>query len=90
MSGRESEYREIPPRRLAALLGAWAVALIVLAIAGAIFQVLKDGSELAIFGATTLALVVLFSWTRPRAVPQPHPAAALRPVFGSLGRRGPG
>lgn len=72
------------------LLGAWAVALILLAVAGALLQVLKDGSELAIFGATGLALLVLFSWTRPKAVPQPHPAAALRPVFGSLSRRRPG
>lgn len=90
MSGRESGYREVPLRRLALLLGAWLVALVALAVAGVVFQVFQHGSEFAIFGATGVALLFLFSWTRPKVTPRPHPAAALRPAFGSLGRRGPG
>ena len=90
MGDRESEYREIPLRRLGVLLGVWIAALVALAVAGVLFQPLKEGSELAIFASSAFAITFLFSWTRPKAAPRPHPAAAIRPAFGAFGRRGAG
>lgn len=88
MSDVGSEPRDIPLRRLALLLAAWAAALVLLSVAGAIFQAQRTLGEPSVYASSGLCLLVLWLWTRPRGAVRPLPAGPVRPVPVGVSRKG--